>query len=93
VQAGDLGPLDGSSTSEFAVTASAAAADPVAEPGADPGPDATPAALHAVFLENAAVTNWILHRLTVLIRRMESCAGYTEHGCPTRDPTWSSSAE
>lgn len=52
-------------------------------PGADPGPEATPAALYAEFLENAALANWALHRLTLLIRRMEECAGYEEYGCPT----------
>ncbi len=65
------------------MTASAAAADPMAEPGADPGRESTPAALHAEFLRNAAFANWNLHRLTLLIRRMEECEGYEEYGCPT----------
>lgn len=65
------------------MTASAAAADPMAEPGTDPGPETTPAALHAEFLRNAAFANWNLHRLTLLIRRMEECEGYEEYGCPT----------
>jgi hypothetical protein len=75
------------------MTASAtAAADPMAEPGTAPGPESTPAALHAEFLRNAAFANWNLHRLTLLIRRMEECAGYEEYGCPRPWlTTWSSS--
>ena len=60
-----------------------AASRPGFDASADPGPESTPAALHAEFLRNAAFANWNLHRLTLLIRRMEECEGYEEYGCPT----------
>jgi hypothetical protein len=44
---------------------------------------ASPAALHREFLAQTALTNWSMHRLTVLIRRMEACEGHVEYGCPT----------
>jgi len=41
------------------------------------------AVLHREFLAQTALTNWSMHRLTVLIRRMEACEGHVEYGCPT----------